>query len=189
MFVTSLEFLSGLLKHLRVVVTTWIHWSFHRHTTPTFSRITVVVQGVPSSYDQILRQLNKLVDVVHAASHPSTDIVDREMALFKVRAKPDQRAEIFQIVEVFRAKTVDITDQSLVIETTGDSLKIDALEKLLEPMGLVEMVRSGKLIMKRGLEENLRHHSALYQYVYLVKFYLINFTGRTSTVSSSKNSF
>jgi len=82
-----------------------------------------------------------------------TDIVDREMALFKVRAKPDQRAEIFQIVEVFRAKTVDITDQSLVIETTGDSLKIDALEKLLEPMGLVEMVRSGKLIMKRGLEE------------------------------------
>jgi len=74
------------------------------------------------------------------------------MALFKVRAKPDQRAEIFQIVEVFRAKTVDITDQSLVIETTGDSLKIDALEKLLEPMGLVEMVRSGKLIMKRGLE-------------------------------------
>jgi len=75
------------------------------------------------------------------------------MALFKVRAKPDQRAEIFQIVEVFRAKTIDITDQSLVIETTGDSLKIDALEKLLEPMGLVEMVRSGKLIMKRGLEE------------------------------------
>jgi len=122
------------------------------HNT-NFSRITVVVQGVPSSYDQILRQLNKLVDVVHAASHTSADIVDREMALFKVRAKPDQRAEIFQIVEVFRAKTVDITDQSLVIETTGDSLKIDALEKLLEPMGLVEMVRSGKLIMKRGLEE------------------------------------
>ena len=122
------------------------------HNT-NFSRITVVVQGVPSSYDQILRQLNKLVDVVHAASHHSTDIVDREMALFKVRAKPDQRAEIFQIVEVFRAKTIDITDQSLVIETTGDSLKIDALEKLLEPMGLVEMVRSGKLIMKRGLAE------------------------------------
>jgi len=54
---------------------------------------------------------------------------------------------------VFRAKTVDITDQSLVIETTGDSSKIDALEKLLGPMGLVEMVRSGKLIMKRGVEE------------------------------------
>ena len=75
------------------------------------------------------------------------------MALFKVMVEPSQRAAIFQIVEVFRAKTVDITDQSLVIETTGDSLKIDALEKLLGPMGLKEMVRSGKLIMKRGLEE------------------------------------
>ena len=118
-----------------------------------FSRITVVVQGEPSTYDQILRQLNKLVDVVHAASHESTDVVDREMALFKVKVDPKKRAEIFQIVEVFRAKTVDITDQSLVIETTGDSLKIDALEKLLGQMGLVEMIRSGKLIMKRGIEE------------------------------------
>jgi len=111
------------------------------------------VQGEPSTYDQILRQLNKLVDVVHATSHDSTDVVDREMALFKVNVDPKKRADIFQIVEVFRAKTVDITDQSLVIETTGDSSKIDALEKLLGPMGLVEMVRSGKLIMKRGIEE------------------------------------
>ena len=118
-----------------------------------FSRITVVVQGEPSTYDQILRQLNKLIDGVHATSHQTTDVVDREMALFKVRVDPSQRAEIFQIVEVFRAKTVDITDHSLVIETTGDSLKIDALENLLGPMGLLEMVRSGKLIMKRGLEE------------------------------------
>nr|MCS5553261.1 acetolactate synthase small subunit [SAR324 cluster bacterium] len=85
--------------------------------------------------------------------HSDTDVVDREMALFKVSVKPSQRAEIFQIVEVFRAKTVDITDNSLVIETTGDSSKIDALENLLGPMGLLEMVRSGKLIMKRGLEE------------------------------------
>lgn len=118
-----------------------------------FSRITVVVQGEPSTYDQIIRQLNKLVDVVHATSHDSTDIVEREMALFKVKVDPKKRQEIFQIVEVFRAKTVDISDQSIVIETTGDSLKIDALEKLLSPMGLSEMVRSGKLIMKRGIEE------------------------------------
>ena len=70
-----------------------------------------------------------------------------------MKVDPKMRAEIFQIVEVFRAKTVDITDQSLVIETTGDSSKIDALEKLLGPMGLSEMVRSGKLIMKRGIAE------------------------------------
>ena len=92
-----------------------------------FSRITVVVQGEPSTYDQILRQLNKLIDVVHATSHQTTDVVDREMALFKVRVDPSQRAEIFQIVEVFRAKTVDITDNSLVIETTGNSSKIDEI--------------------------------------------------------------
>ena len=85
--------------------------------------------------------------------HSDKDVVDREMALFKVSVKPSQRAEIFLVVEVFRAKTVDITDNSLVIETTGDSSKIDALENLLGPMGLLEMVRSGKLIMKRGLEE------------------------------------
>ena len=118
-----------------------------------FSRITVVVQGEPETFNQIIRQLNKLVDVVHAMHHSDTDVVDREMALFKVSVKPNQRAEIFQIVEVFRAKTVDITDNSLVIETTGDSSKIDALENLLGPMGLLEMVRSGKLIMKRGIEE------------------------------------
>ena len=73
--------------------------------------------------------------------------------MFKVKVDPKKRHEIFQIVEVFRAKTVDITDRSIVIETTGDSSKIDALERLLSPMGLSEMVRSGKLIMKRGLEE------------------------------------
>ena len=117
-----------------------------------FSRITVVVQGEPSTYDQIIRQLNKLVDVVHAKSHDSTDVVDREMAFFKVKVDSKRRQEIFQIVEVFRAKTVDITDHSIVIETTGDSSKIDALERLLGPMGLTEMVRSGKLIMKRGIE-------------------------------------
>jgi len=117
-----------------------------------FSRITVVVQGEPSTYDQIIRQLNKLVDVVHAKSHDSTDVVDREMALFKVKVDPKRRQEIFQIVEVFRAKTVEITEQSILIETTGDSSKIDALERLLGPMGLFEMVRSGKLIMKRGIE-------------------------------------
>ena len=120
---------------------------------PHFSRFTVVAKGEPDTFNQIIRQLNKLVDVVHAIHHSDTDVVDREMALFKVSVKPSQRAEIFQIVEVFRAKTVDITDNSLVIETTGDSSKIDALENLLGPMGLMEMVRSGKLIMKRGLEE------------------------------------
>ena len=111
---------------------------------PQFSRMTVVVIGNPVDFDQILRQLNKLVDVVHASHHESSDSVDREMALFSA---------VFQVVEVFRAKTVDITERSLIIETTGNSSKIDALERLLGTMGLVEMVRTGKLIMARGAAE------------------------------------
>ena len=102
--------------------------------------------------DQILRQLNKLIDVVHAIQHGSETSVDREMALFKVEVKPEKRGEVFQVIDVFRAKTVDITDESIIIETTGSSSKIDALERMLSSVGLLEMVRSGKLMMARGLE-------------------------------------
>ena len=120
---------------------------------PLFSRMTVVAQGEAENFDQILKQLNKLIDVVHAVHHKSENCVERELALFKVRIDADRRAEVFQIVEVFRAKTVDITDKSLVIEVTGNSSKIDALESLLGTVGIIEMVRSGKLIMARSVEE------------------------------------
>ncbi len=119
---------------------------------PHFSRITIVFQGESENVDQILRQLNKLVDVVHAIQHLSEESVDREMALFKVSVKPEGRAEVFQIVDVFRAKTVDITEESIIIETTGSSSKIDALENMLGSVGLLEMVRSGKLMMARGMQ-------------------------------------
>ena len=119
---------------------------------PHFSRITIVFQGELENVDQILRQLNKLVDVVHAIQHLSEESVDREMALFKVSVKPEGRAEVFQIIDVFRAKTVDITEESIIIETTGSSSKIDALENMLGSVGLLEMVRSGKLMMARGLQ-------------------------------------
>ncbi len=105
-----------------------------------FSRITVVFQGDHENVDQILRQLNKLIDVVHAIQHGSETSVDREMALFKVGVKPEKRTEVFQIIDVFRAKTVDITDESIIIETTGSSSKIDALERMLSSVGLLEMV-------------------------------------------------
>ena len=120
---------------------------------PRFSFMTVVTQGEPDTFDQILRQLNKLVDVVHATHHLPQNAVERELALFKVRADAQRRTEVFQIADVFRAKTVDITDRSLIIEATGDSRKIDALEGILATIGILEMVRSGKLIMARGIEE------------------------------------
>jgi len=124
-----------------------------RGRDPKFSRVTVVVQGDEAQLEQILRQLNKLVDVLHAIHHLHIDSVERELALFKVRVLPEKRIEIFQVVDVFRAKTIDITEQSIILEATGNSSKIDALESLLETMGVVEMVRSGKLAMVRGTEE------------------------------------
>lgn len=118
--------------------------------TPGFSRMTIVSRGDPATLDQIIKQLDKLVDTVHAAEHTGQDSVERELALFKVACTEDNRTEILQICEVFRAKTIDISEETLSIEVTGTSDKLDAIEALLHRHGILEMVRSGKLIMARG---------------------------------------
>ncbi len=117
---------------------------------PGFSRMTIVSLGDLNSLDQIIKQLNKLVDVVRAAEHVSGESVVRELALIKVTATPDNRTELLQIVDVFRAKTVDISEDSLTIEVTGDTAKLDAMEEMLSKFGILEMIRSGKLIIARG---------------------------------------
>lgn len=119
---------------------------------PKFSRVTLVTHGSEEVFDQILKQINKLVDVVHAVHHKSDKAVERELGLYKLKVSSDKRTEVFQIVEVFRAKTIDITENSLIIEATGTSAKLDAMEKLLSAIGIIEMVRSGKVIMARGEE-------------------------------------
>ena len=120
--------------------------------TEGFSRMTIACQGDPSSVDQIVKQLAKLVDTVHATEHEPSTSVERELALIKVRVTPEQRSALLQVVEVFRGKTVDITDTSMVIEVTGDSGKLDAFEQLLSTFGIIEMVRSGKVVIARGPE-------------------------------------
>jgi len=117
-----------------------------------FSRMTIVSSGDPADLDQIIKQLDKLVDVVRAAEHTGGDSVVRELAMFKMTANVDTRTEILQVVDVFRAKTIDISEESLCIEVTGDSAKIDAIEGMLSKFGIKEMVRSGKLIIARGAE-------------------------------------
>ena len=117
-----------------------------------FSRMTIVSKGDPAVLDQIIKQLDKLVDVVRVAEHSGEDSVVRELALFKIKADVGNRTEILQIVDVFRAKTVDIGDESLIIEITGDSEKLDAMERMLGKFGVIEMIRSGKLIIARGKE-------------------------------------
>ena len=119
------------------------------HTTG-FSRMTIVCEGERGLVGQIVKQLAKLVDTVHAAEHLPQNSVERELALVKVEVKPETRSELLQFVGVLRGKVVDISESSIVAEVTGNSEKIDAFEQLLAQFGIIEMVRSGKVIIARG---------------------------------------
>ena len=117
---------------------------------PTVSRMTIVVGGDETVLEQITKQLNKLIDVIKVVDYTGTAVVERELALIKVNAETKSRAEIMQVVDIFRAKIIDISDRTFTIEVTGGVEKIDAMEKLLEPYGMLELVRTGKIAMARG---------------------------------------
>jgi acetolactate synthase-1/3 small subunit len=118
---------------------------------PNTSRMTIVVDGPDSILEQIGKQLYKLIDVIKVIDHTDDEVVARELALIKVAtADAAQRAELMQIVDIFRAKVVDIDDKTLMIEATGSNDKIDALEKILQGHGIKEMVRSGRVVLVRG---------------------------------------
>ncbi len=117
---------------------------------PRTSRMTITCSGPEDVLHQIILQLNKLVDVIHAKDHTDDQAVTRELALFKVGCSVPERTEILQIAEAFRGKTVDISEETITIESTGTSEKMDALESLLGKFDLREMVRTGKVVMARG---------------------------------------
>jgi acetolactate synthase-1/3 small subunit len=117
---------------------------------PTVSRMTIVVTGDDSTLEQINKQTSKLIDVIKVIDYSGVPTVDRELAMIKVDAKPAQRAEIMQIVDIFRAKIIDISETTFTIEVTGGVEKVDAIEKLLAPFGIREVVRTGKIAMARG---------------------------------------
>ena len=108
--------------------------------------------GPGDELQQIILQLNKLVDVIHAKDHSDSDALTRELALFKVGCSVVERSEVLQITEVFRGKTVDISEDTITIEATGTSDKMNALESLLGKFDLKEMIRTGKVVMARGNE-------------------------------------
>lgn len=114
------------------------------------SRITIVVTGDDKILEQVEKQLNKLIDVIRVSDIPADESVNRELALIKVGVDSTTRAEVMQIVDIFRAKIVDVGIKSLVIEVTGDESKINAIEQLLRQFGIREMVRTGKIAMNRG---------------------------------------
>ena len=115
-----------------------------------FSRMTVTCSGDPAILEQIIKQLAKLVDVVHAIDHTDDAAYETEIALLKMECTIRERTEVLQISEHFGAKVVDYGTDSLVLRVFGSSEKLDALIALLQPFRLVELVRSGKILMARG---------------------------------------
>lgn len=117
---------------------------------PEVSRMTIVVGGDHRVLEQITKQLHKLVEVIKVVDYTETAAVQRELALIKVGAEPAERAEIMQIVEIFRARIIDMSDKTFIIEVTGSTDKLDKITHLLEPYGIRELVRTGIIAMSRG---------------------------------------
>ena len=117
---------------------------------PEVSRMTIVVGGDHLVLEQITKQLNKLVEVIKVVDYTETAAVERELALIKVNADSKDRAEIMQIVEIFRGRIIDMSDKTFIIEVTGSSDKMDKITSLLEIYGIRELVRTGIIAMARG---------------------------------------
>lgn len=118
---------------------------------PDMSRMTIVVKGDDAQVEQVIKQLNKLIDVVKVSDITEMETVDRELALIKVAAEAGStRAEVMQVADIFRAQIVDVGAKTVVLEVTGGSTKIDALEGLLRQYGIKELVRTGKISVLRG---------------------------------------
>jgi acetolactate synthase-1/3 small subunit len=117
---------------------------------PNISRITLTLDGASQPIDQVTKQLHKLVNVLKIRDMDPESTVAREMALFKVSAAIENRSEIIQYADIFRAKIVDVSRRTLTIEITGSADKIEAFERMIRPHGLVEMVRTGEVALARG---------------------------------------
>ena len=117
---------------------------------PLVSRITLVTSGDELIIEQINKQLNKLVNVIKVQDLTGTNFVERETALIKVKASPAQKAEILRLVDIFKCKVVDVNTTSYIIEVTGTGEKLEALLKLLKPMGIKEIARTGTSALARN---------------------------------------
>jgi acetolactate synthase-1/3 small subunit len=117
-----------------------------------FSRMNIEATGDERTLHLMLNQLNRLVDVIHAVDHASDDVIQRELALFKINCSPEARTEVLQIADTFRGQTVDISDETITLQVTGKSTKVDAFKQMMSPFGIMELVRTGKVLMSRGLE-------------------------------------
>jgi len=120
---------------------------------PTLSRITLTLDGAMHPIDQVTKQLHKLVNVIKIRDLEPTETVARELALFKIAADGASRAEVMQMVEIFRGKIIDVSKRSVIVEVTGSWEKIEAFERMVRPFGLIEMMRTGEIAISRGRGE------------------------------------
>lgn len=118
--------------------------------SPEYSRMTVVIHGDQAIVTQMMKQLEKLLEVVAVQLLESENSVHRGMTLLKVKAEENMRLEILKIAEIFRAKVVDVQQTTVILEITGDDEKIDAFTRLLSPYGILETIRTGLIGLERG---------------------------------------
>ena len=123
---------------------------------PSVSRMTIMAHGDDRVIEQIIKQLNKLVDVIKVLVLTQEETISRELVLIKVSAAATNRSDILQIVNTFRAKVVDVSPKSLTVEVTGNEEKIDAMLELLRPFGIKEVVRTGTIALARKSELSLK---------------------------------
>lgn len=117
---------------------------------PKVSRMTIVVKGDERVLEQVEKQLSKLIDVIKVADYKATPHIERDLILIKVKTDGSNRSEVMQIVDIFRAKIVDVASDSVIVEMTGDEEKIEALCEMFKPFGILEICRTGIVAMARG---------------------------------------
>jgi acetolactate synthase I/III small subunit len=119
---------------------------------PDISRMTIVTRGDDQIVEQIMKQLNKLIDIIKVVDLTFESFVERELALVKVQSTASTRSEILQISEIFRAKVVDVSARTLTLEATGSQQKVDAIINMLKPFGIKEVARTGRVALKREFQ-------------------------------------
>ncbi len=119
---------------------------------PSTSRMTIVVRGDDSVLEQVTKQLNKLIDVIHIQDFREDEYVDRELVLMRVSVNAENRSEVMQICDIFRAKIIDVQRRNVSIEITGNESKINKFIFLMEPFGITDLTRTGKIALARRAE-------------------------------------
>ena len=117
---------------------------------PEYSRMTITVQGDRDVLEQVIKQLSKLINVIRVSEMDPVESLERELAVIKVSVDRENRSEIMQIVNIFRARIIDVSQRSMIIEVTGDEEKVEAIIQLLRQFGIKELARTGKVSMIRG---------------------------------------